>query len=88
MFEFEGEWYAVECGAGKTRGGPVFHYFTEDVPKPAYLNLTRYMQFIAEGIQQGALRWDGLLWKEDTGALSRIHARLNPGVGFPYHVPE
>lgn len=88
VFEFEGEWYAVECTPGETAGTPVIHYFMEDDPKQAYINLTAYMSVIAAAIQQGALRWDGQWWDDDIQRLSRIHARLNPDIGFPYHVPD
>ncbi|MDJ0705396.1 MAG: hypothetical protein QNJ46_19100 [Leptolyngbyaceae cyanobacterium MO_188.B28] len=88
VFEFEGEWYAVECGPDKILGSPVIHFFIEDEPATAYLNLTLYMEVMSDAMHQGALRWDGQWRREDLPVVSQIHKRLNPAIGFPYHVAE
>ena len=88
VFEYEGEWYAVECHQNKTVGAPVIHYFTEDDPKLAYTNLTTYVTSMSEAMGTGALGWKNQWWVEDIQALSRIHAKLNPGIGFPYHISK
>lgn len=87
IFEFQEEWYAVECSPEPTPGAPVIHYFVEDDPKQAYVNLTVYMKVMSEAMREGALRWKSEWWEDDLRSLARIHARLNPEIGFPYHVP-
>jgi cell wall assembly regulator SMI1 len=86
VFEFEGEWYAVECGPAAVAGTPVIHYFIEDEPKVAYVNLTQYMATMAAVLRAGAVQWNGNWWDDDPAALAAIHAQFNPGVPFPYAV--
>ncbi|MDX1545833.1 MAG: SMI1/KNR4 family protein [Rhodothermales bacterium] len=87
VFEFEGEWYGVECGAAGLLASPVVHYFIEDEPRVSHTNLTAYMQTMAAATREGALTWKDGWWEDDPRRLSRIHAALNPGLGFPYYVP-
>lgn len=90
VFAFEGEWYGVACAEQRTTASPVVFYFIESGPAAAYSNLTRYMQTMAEALANGALAWDGGddWWREDIGGLAASHARLNPGIPFPYYVGD
>lgn len=90
VFAFEGEWYGVACGDAPATASPVVFYFIESGPEAAYSNLTRYMQTMAEALANGALAWDKTdnWWREDIKALAATHARLNPGMPFPYHVGD
>lgn len=87
VFEFEGEWYGVECGATGLLASPVVHYFIEDEPNVSHTNLTAYMQTMAAAMKEGALTWGDAWWEDDPRHLARIHAALNSGLGFPYYVP-
>nr|WP_251068257.1 SMI1/KNR4 family protein [Marinobacter sp. C7] len=88
VFEFEGEWYGVKCDEDRKIASPVVFHFIEDEPHIAYLNLTRYMKTMAIALEQGALSWGGIAWEEDPYRLDDIFSELNPGLAFPYFVPE
>lgn len=88
VFEFEGEWYGVKCDEERRTASPVVFYFIEDEPHIAYVNLTRYMRTMAKAMEQGALSWGGIAWEEDVHRLHDIFSELNPGMEFPYFVPE
>ena len=88
VFEFQEEWYGVECGKVSTIASPVIHYFVEEGPKIAYSNLTSYMKTMAEAMVSGAITWDGVAWSDNGYDLSKIHAKHNLGIKFPYYVPD
>ena len=88
VFDFEGEWYAVECSDVAELASPVVHFFIEDDPRIAYANLTTFMQTMAQGMTDGAITWDGSAWRANTRLLSTIHSARNPGIRFPYAVPD
>lgn len=86
VFEFEGEWYGVECSKVTRKASPVIFYFVEDGEKIAYLNITRYMQFISQALEADALRIKNDWWEDDITRMAKIHAALNEGILFPYAV--
>jgi len=86
VFEFQGEWYGVQCGDTTPKASPVIFYFTESGVAVAYTNLTTYMQVMAQSMNNGGLTWKSDWWVDNTKTVSRIHAELNPGIKFPYHV--
>lgn len=88
VFRFEGEWYASHCGPRTTRAGPVVHFFVEDEPRIAYVNLTTFIATMAQALRSGAVSWKDGAMAEDIGELRRLHQEHNPGYPFPYHVPE
>ena len=88
VFEFEGEWYGVQCSEKVKDASPVIFYFVEDEPRVAYVNLTRYMATMAEAMEKGALTWDGIGWKEDDFLFQEIYSKLNPSTKFPYSITE
>jgi hypothetical protein len=85
---FEQEWYFVECAPTRRAASPLGLYFAEDDPKPAYASLTALFATHAEAMAAGAVTVadDGALGGQPR-ALRDIHARHNPGIPFPYHVP-
>lgn len=84
---FQEEWYFVECTAERAEASPVGHYFVEDAPGLAYANLTTYFATAAEALAAGAAAAPEAA-DTDVAALAAIHARHNPGIPFPYAVPE
>lgn len=90
LFTFQGEWFAVDCGQPDRAASPVVHLFIEDAPRVAFTNLSTMLQTMAETMASGAMRWDAehRAIVDDVQAIAAIHARLNPGSAFPYHVPE
>lgn len=89
LFEFEGEWYAVECSDDKFEAAPIVHHFLEDDPKVAYTNLSTYMSTIATAIDNKALQWGEAWWEEeDLEALAAAHNELNAGLQFPYYAGQ
>lgn len=87
VFVFEGEWYAAYCGPRSRRAGPLVHYFIEDEPRVAYVNLMTYLETQAAALDSGAVSWRDGAMHDDIGAISRLHRRHNPGLAFPYYVP-
>ncbi len=90
VFVFQGEWYAVYCGSEPIPAGPVVHYFLEDAPRIAYVNLTTLVVTMAELFTTEAVTWDKATqaMSEDIVAISRVHEKHNRGYVFPYHVDE
>lgn len=88
VFSFEGEWYAVYCGPEGRKAGPVVHFFLEDEPEVAYINLTTFLITMAETLTTGAVLWKEDAMVDDIGNIYRIHQKHNKGFSFPYYVPE
>jgi cell wall assembly regulator SMI1 len=86
VFEYQGEWYGVQCGDTTPKASPVIFYFTESGNAVAYTNLTRYMQVMAQSMKSGGLKWKADWWDDDVITVSKLHAELNPGIKFPYYV--
>jgi hypothetical protein len=86
VFQFEDEWYVVECAAPAVAGAPVIHFFTESGPSYAYTNLTRYVQTQAIAMERGVLTWEDSWWsdRDDIGGFAGIHRELNTLAVFPY----
>ena len=85
---FQEEWYFVECGPAPVAASPLMFLFTESGAAPAYASLTTYFATMADAMAAGAVARDGHGLGADERALAAIHARHNPGLPFPYHVPE
>ena len=88
VFTFEGEWYAHYCGPGSDIAGPVVHFFLEDEPQVTHTNMTTFLSSMAEALQSGAVSWKNEAMVDDIGKIYRIHQKHNPGLTFPYYVPE
>lgn len=88
VFEFEGEWYGVQCGDTTPDASPVIFYFTESGVAVAYTNLTTYMQVMAQSIKNDGLKWKADSWVDNIKIVSKIHSKLNPGIKFPYYVDK
>ena len=88
VFEYQGEWYGVQCGNSTPKASPVILYFTESGTSVAYTNLTTYMQVIAKAVNNGGLKWKENWWDDDIQTVSNIYAELNLGVKFPYYVKK
>ena len=91
IFEFEGEWYFVECYEEPRKASPVGYFFLEDPDAIyAYVNLTKMLETSAIWFNQSAVIWDndqqGM--NEDLKALFEIHQALNEGARFPYSVSQ
>jgi len=86
VFSFEGEYYGVECGLTNLKSSPVIFYFIESGESIAYINLTTYMQFMAQSVTDGALKWYDGRWHENTREMSINHLKYNPNLLFPYYV--
>ena len=86
MFQFQDEWYFVECTKDPGIGSPVVLYFSESGPSYAYTNLTKYMKTMAVAMDRGALTWEENWWSDDdeVGSLAAIHSELNELASFPY----
>ncbi|MFC1852308.1 SMI1/KNR4 family protein [candidate division CSSED10-310 bacterium] len=90
IFDFQGEYYFINCSTTQVDALPIFLYFDE-VPEIefSYLNLTTMMATGLKWYESEAaylIDQEGFLG-EDIQKLSKIHQQLNPGVRFPYHVP-
>lgn len=88
IFSFEGEWFAAYCGVAANGAGPIVHYFLEEEPRIAYVNLTAFMASIAEALRNNAVRWDNGAMTNDIAKMQIIHQKFNPGYAFPYYVPD
>ena len=88
VFTFEGEWYAVYCGAGSKFAGPIVHFFLEDGPRVVYTNITTFLSTMAEALKSGAVSWQNDAMIEDINEMYRIHQKYNNGLQFPYYVPK
>jgi len=86
LFEFQEEWYGVECSKTATTATPVISFFIETGATVSYTNLTSYMGTMAAAMLREAVTWDGSFWEADTYHLSKIHAEYNPNTEFPYYV--
>ena len=89
IFEFEGEWYFVECYEAIKLASPVGYFFLENTEAYyTYLSLSRMLETSAVYFEQNAVIWD----KEQEGMVEeirqvfKIHQILNKGTLFPYHV--
>lgn len=87
-FTFEGEWYAVYCGAESKSAGPIVHFFLEDGPRVTYTNITTFLSTMAEALNSGAVSWQNGAMIEDINKMHRIHQKYNNGLQFPYYVPK
>lgn len=88
FFQFQDEWYFVECKNEPTAGAPVIHYFTESGPSYAYTNLTMYLATMAEAMDRGVLTWREGWWNDldDRRKLVAIHDEYNDLAKFPYAI--
>ena len=88
MFEFQGEWYGVECNESQTVASPIVHYFVEDEPVVAYSSLTSYMKTIAKALKEKVIWWEEGSWDSDINRLIDIYNEFNSGTSFPYRVVD
>ena len=88
VFTFEGEWYAVYCGAQSKSAGPIVHFFLEDGPRVTYTNITTLLSTMAEALNSGAVSWQNGAMIEEINRIYLIHQEYNSGLQFPYHVPK
>lgn len=88
IFTFDGEWFAACCGEGVKEAGPIVHYFLEDEPRIAYVNLTVFLASMAEALRTGGVRWEDGAMKDDIRKMHSIHQKRNPGYDFPFYVPN
>lgn len=88
ILSFEGEWYGAYCGSSAGESGPVIHYFLEDGARVTATNLTTFMAMMAEVFESGAVEWVKGGMVERIGQVRAIHRQYNPGLAFPYHVPD
>ncbi len=89
IFEFEGEWYLVECYIDLRRASPVEHFFLEnDEAFYVFLNLTKMLETSAVWFGQPAVTWDNEQqgMEEDSRKVFEIHQMLNEGTQFSYHI--
>lgn len=86
IFQFQDEWYFVECRRAAGDGSPVIFYFTESGPSYAYTNLTTYMKTMAAAMDRGVLTWEENWWNDefDVSLLAAIHSEFNALARFPY----
>ena len=92
LFAFQGEYYLVDCGGPPGQPAPVRYFFGHYTEHPVVCaDLAALLQTAAAWYERGAV------WVDDpeTGALDddlprvrNIHQELNPGLPFPYRVPE
>lgn len=90
VFQFQGEWYFVECGDREVPASPLMHYFIESGMSHNYVSLTTYLATASQWFEEGAVYAEGVEanMADSIAHVARIHARLNPGLPFPYYVPE
>jgi cell wall assembly regulator SMI1 len=88
ILSFEGEWYGAYCGSMSGDAGPIVHFNLEDGARVTATNLTTFMATMAEALESGAVEWtrDGMV--ESIRKIMEIHRRHNPGLEFPYYVPD
>jgi cell wall assembly regulator SMI1 len=89
IFDFEGEWYFVECSEEIRQASPVGFYFLEDTETVyAYTNLTRMLETSVVWFNQNAVTWDNEQqgMTDNLQKMFEIHQELNAGAHFPYHV--
>ena len=89
VFEFEGEWYFVECDDRPRTASPVGYFFQEDTEAiVAYTSLTKMLETSAAWFKKRAVTWDARqeAMQEDLKRLLEIHQDLNEDARFPYHV--
>ncbi|MCG8459208.1 MAG: SMI1/KNR4 family protein [Holophagales bacterium] len=85
FFEFQEEWYFMECTDIPVPGAPVGFYLLESGPEHASTNLTRHLETLATALEEGALPWAGEWWgEENLGRVAEIHRKLNPRGRLPY----
>lgn len=87
---FQGEWYFVECAPATVEASPLMYYFAETGPQEAYRSLTSYFATAREAMENGGVSVVGpdAEMDADIKVLAAAHAKHNPGIAFPYHVPE
>jgi len=88
IFEFQEEWYGIECNVSEAEATPVVYYFIEAGASVAYNNLTTYMATMATAIEKRAIWREGEFWEDDISALAFIHQNKNAEVRFPYGVTK
>ena len=86
VFEFEGEWYGVECAGQQAAASPVVFYFVESGESVAYTNLTRYMQVMANAMEKNVLGWSDDWWVDNVQGMADTHGLFNKEIPFPYYV--
>ncbi len=91
VFQFQDEYYFVDCESKEQNAAPVLVYFTEDtVIRPVFVNLTVMMETMAEIFQSKAV-WINKEWgafKDDIKKIKKIHGKHNPGLEFPYSIKQ
>lgn len=90
VMQFPEEWYFVECSQTATLASPLMFFFIEQEPMLAYSNLTSYFVTANAAMTSGAVFVAGedAEMDSDIRVFSELHARWNPGIAFPYAVPE
>lgn len=88
IFSFDGEWFAAYCGEGANKAGAIVHYFLEDEPRIAYVNLTAFLASMADGLRSGGIHWQGGATKDDIWKMYLVYQKRNPGYGFAYNVAD
>ena len=88
IFQFQDEWYFVECNDNPAAGAPLILYFTESGPSYAYTNLTTYLRTMAAAMDRGVLTWTDSWWSisDNEEDLAAIHDEYNDLASFPYAV--
>lgn len=88
VFQFQDEWYFVECKEESTAGAPMIHYFTESGPSYAYTNMTTYLRTMAEAMDSRTLNWENGWWSDSIRMrdLAAVHGEYNDLAKFPYAV--
>jgi hypothetical protein len=81
VFDFDGEYFAVECDMAMTETSPVFHVSDCYDVNFAFINLTSMMLALAECYETGVygVKEDGRLEVVDTIEFGRIRKKYNPG---------
>jgi hypothetical protein len=87
---FQEEWYFVECAGATVEASPLMFYFVENGPREAYLSLTSYFATARQAMEGGNIFVDGegAEMGRDIKSMAAAHAKHNPGITFPYFVPE
>lgn len=91
IFDFQGEYYFAACSPTKRKALPIRFYFNEDPEtKVAYVNLTTMILTAADVYESGAVERgpNGGLVERDIRRIRDIHQGRNPGIAFPYAVPD
>jgi hypothetical protein len=81
MFDFDGEYFAIQGGETLTAAAPIFHVSDCCDVSFAFINLTEMMSAIAECYETGiyAAREDGAIIVVDTIQFGEIRRKYNPG---------